>query len=196
MTFMLTTVNIVVFGIAYAMLHVALGVGAAFGLFALFGILRFRTGTLDVTEMSFLFASLALAVMNSSGLSGMTMTELILINITTLLALIVGARLLIVDRVEYEQTKVVYDKADLLATGDAEAALVDLRSRTGLDVKAVTVVALDLTTNTATLRLHHVAAGPRVIRRMPDPSENGSNGDNGEPEFMVDLSVDSLTYRT
>lgn len=155
MTFMLATINVVVFGIAFAMLHVSLGVGAAFGLFALFGILRFRTGTLDVTEMSFLFAALALAVVNASGLSGLTITELLLINIITLVALIGGARITFRDAVSYAETKVVYDRADLVAGEDPHEMMTDLRRRTGLDVHAVSVLSIDLTANTASLRLFH-----------------------------------------
>ncbi|NND02047.1 MAG: DUF4956 domain-containing protein [Acidimicrobiia bacterium] len=218
MTFMLTTINIVVFGIAYAMLHVSLGVGAAFGLFALFGILRFRTGTLDVTEMSFLFAALALAVVNASGLSGLTITELLLINFTTLVALIGGARISFSNVVEYGQTKVMYDRADLLASGQTDMIASDLRSRTGLDVHAVSVVAIDLTTNVATLRLYHNEPPPRlavsrsVAHYYDTPNgagdlngngpydangsndANGSDDSNGDLQFILDDSDASLFY--
>ena len=182
MTFMLVTINIVVFGIAYAMLHVSLGVGAAFGLFALFGILRFRTGTLDVTEMSFLFAALALAVVNSSGLTGLNLGELLLINGTTLIALIGGARVFFAGVVEYGETKVLYDRADLLAADDNESTFADLRARTGLDVHAITVLGLDLTCNTATLRVYHGESTPRNAGpvttgiEVDAPESNGSNG--------------------
>ena len=199
-TFMLATINIVVFGIAYAMLHVSLGVGAAFGLFALFGILRFRTGTLDVTEMSFLFAALALAVVNATGLSGLTVTELLLINGITLTALVGGARLALSEVAEYGQAKVTYDRADLLATGDTAALVKDLKARTGLDIHAVTVMAIDLTANTATLRLFHTDAGPRVAWMEMDGEAHDLSATDGahspygshEPHIVLDDTASAL----
>lgn len=199
-TFMLVTINIVVFGIAYTMLHVSLGVGAAFGLFALFGILRFRTGTLDVTEMSFLFAALALAVVNASGPTGLTVTELLLINGITLIALIGGARISFPEVVEYGQTKVTYDRADLIASGDSAALASDLLVRTGLDIHAVTVMSIDLTTNTATLRLLHNDPAPHLTARPiegedEDPSaRDGSHMSNGsrDPHLVLDDTASTL----
>ncbi len=170
--FMLTTINVVVFGITYAMLHVTLGVGAAFGLFALFGIMRFRTTTLAVTEMSFLFASLALAVLNASGLQGMSYQELLVINVITIGSLIAGSRLFIEDDGRQAETATVrYDRADLLGGGSAHLVISDLRARTGLNVQSVSVKSLDLTTNEAVLQVRH---------RAPEAATVGSDVGNGQ----------------
>ena len=183
--FMLTTINVVVFGITYAMLHVTLGVGAAFGLFALFGIMRFRTKTLAVTEMSFLFASLALAVLNASGLQGMSYQELILINAITLGSLIAGSRLFMEEEVtKLETATVTYDRANLLGNGSAHLVVSDLHARTGLNVESVSIKSLDLTTNKAVLQVRHRASAATAA--VKDEGTNGQTGTAAPIRIVLD----------
>jgi hypothetical protein len=185
--FMLTTINVVVFGITYAMLHVTLGVGAAFGLFALFGIMRFRTKTLAVTEMSFLFASLALAVLNASGLQGMSYQELLVINAITIGSLIAGSRLFIEDDVRQPETAMVtYDRADLLSGGSSDPVVSDLRARTGLNVESVSVKSLDLTANIAVLQVRHRTTETPLV------GSGGGNGQAGGAPMSIVLDPTSV----
>lgn len=199
--FMLGIINVVVFGIAYTMLHVSLGVGAAFGLFALFGILRFRTGTLGVAEMSLLFAALSLAVVNSSGPSGLTLTELFVINASIVMALAVGFHILFSRNsgTDLQVTKVTYDRLDLLARGRAEALRRDLGKRTGLDIVALDIQGIDLSTSTAILRISHPVdplsgasvANPPLTEHDEHPEARPDAAPNGEIRTVVDLRARS-----
>ncbi|NND13692.1 MAG: DUF4956 domain-containing protein [Acidimicrobiia bacterium] len=194
--FMLGIINVVVFGIAYTMLHVSLGVGAAFGLFALFGILRFRTGTLGVAEMSLLFAALSLAVVNSSGPSGLTLTELFVINASIVMALAVGFQILFSRNsgTELHITKVTYDRLDLLANGKAEALRRDLTKRTGLDIVTFDIQGIDLSTSTAVLRISHpvdVAGASNENAPVADHETGPEARPNGETRTVVDLRARS-----
>ena len=74
-------VNIVVFFITHVVVVAGIDVGVGFGLFALFGILRFRTGTLPVTEMSFLFAAIALAALNAIAATSVGVVEVVIANV-------------------------------------------------------------------------------------------------------------------
>jgi hypothetical protein len=74
-------VNIVVFFITHVVVVAGVDVGVGFGLFALFGILRFRTGTLPVTEMSFLFAAIALAALNAIAATSVGVVEVVIANV-------------------------------------------------------------------------------------------------------------------
>lgn len=191
--FMLSIMNVVVFGIAYTMLHVSLGVGAAFGLFALFGILRFRTGQLGVAEMSLLFASLSLAVVNSSGPSGLSFGELVVINVGTVMALGIGFRLLFRggQANTTHVTKVIYDRLDLLSKGERGATARDLVARTGLEVRGLEIASVDLIAGTAVLQVSHTEP------RFPVMTDNITELFEGEerPPVIVDLTSATPTYR-
>ena len=82
--FTLVIINIVVFFVTHVMVVASIGVGVGFGLFALFGILRFRTGTIPTVEMGFLFAGIALAALNAIAPSALGVAEVIIANSSAL----------------------------------------------------------------------------------------------------------------
>ena len=128
---------------------------------------------------------LALAVVNGSGPSRLTPTELVLINALTVGVLIAGARFLSLGPSQSALTKVQYDRTDLLASGRVDDALSDLADRTGLAAESFEVLAVDLVNKTATLRVRHSersrdrrSAEPSTITfdLVRDLSSNGKNG--------------------
>ena len=72
--------NVLIFFVCYLMSSVKLDIGFAFGLFALFAILRYRTTTVPVKEMTYLFAIIALAVVNSITTKKVSYAELFFTN--------------------------------------------------------------------------------------------------------------------
>ena len=59
--------NVLIFFVCYLMLAVEISMGFAFGLFAIFGILRYRTNTVPIKEMTYLFTAITIALINSVG---------------------------------------------------------------------------------------------------------------------------------
>ncbi|MEM7106328.1 MAG: DUF4956 domain-containing protein, partial [Bacteroidota bacterium] len=57
--------NILIFFLCHLMVNVDLSLGFAFGLFALFSIMRYRTTTISIKDMTFLFSVVCIAVINS-----------------------------------------------------------------------------------------------------------------------------------
>ncbi len=145
--------NVLIFFLCYLMSGAQISMGFAFGLFAVFGILRYRTTTLPIKEMTYLFASIALALINGLANQEMSLFELLFINISILAVVFILER---VWSVEKKFTKrVSYERIDLLEAGDAEAILADLRQRTGLNIIAYTVKNINLVEGVADLRAEY-----------------------------------------
>lgn len=146
--------NVLIFFLCYLMSGAQISMGFAFGLFAVFGILRYRTTTLPIKEMTYLFASIALALINGLANQEMSLLELLFINVSILLVVYILER---VWSVEKKYTKrVSYERVDLLESGDTTAVLEDLKQRTGLNVIGFTVRNINLVEGVAELRVEYL----------------------------------------
>lgn len=145
--FTLVVVNIVVFFVTYLMSAAAVSVNVGFGLFALFGILRFRTGTLPVLEMTYLFAGIALASFNALALTSLTLFEAVVANLV-----VIGVLELVGGRWLSEQASthaITYDRVELLHPARRSELIRDLEERTGLLISGVVVYETNFLNDTA-----------------------------------------------
>lgn len=147
--------NVLIFLVTYVLSSSAPGVGVAFGLFAVFSVMRYRTETIPIREMTFLFAAVSIAMVNAIAGPGVSLVGLLTANVV-----IFGVTGFLHLRWYGDGLPSVplrYERLALLAP-DARALLLDdLRERTGLDVVAVEVVELDLLRDTATLKVSYKA---------------------------------------
>ena len=149
--FTLVVVNIVVFFVTYLMSAAAVSVNVGFGLFALFGILRFRTGTLPVLEMTYLFAGIALASFNALALTSLTLVEAVIANLV-----VIGVLELLGGRWLSDQPAVhaiTYDRVELLHPTRRAELIGDLQNRTGLLISGVTVHETNFLNDTAKISI-------------------------------------------
>lgn len=134
-----------------ALLHsVTVSMGFAFGLFAVFSMLRYRTEALGIKEMTYLFLVIAMALLAAVG----TMAHVFLVGLNGLIiavALILETRLLL--PLHGEKT-VQYERIDLIHEDNRPQLIEDLRHRTGLDVIRVDIVSISFLRDTAELRMH------------------------------------------
>lgn len=143
--------NLIIFLVAYVLNQVEISLGAAFGLFAVFSMLRYRTEGISTTDMTYLFSSIALGLLLA--VSGGTFVQLVLFAGVILLAFSLLESRFFAER-EVAQ-KVLYDRIDLLSAKDREVLLEDLRSRTGLEIRRVEVREVDLVRDSATLTIYY-----------------------------------------
>ncbi len=150
--FTLVVVNIVVFFVTYLMSAAAVSVNVGFGLFALFGILRFRTGTLPVLEMTYLFAGIALASFNALALTSLTLVEAVVANVVIIGVLeLLGGMWLSRQSVVHA---VIYERIELVHPGRHSELVADLEARTGLDIVGVVVDQINFLNDTAKIFIH------------------------------------------
>lgn len=150
---MLVTLNVVVFVVAYFMSALSIGIGFAFGLFALFGIMRYRTVTISLRHMSFLFAAIALAVVNALGPQGLALVDIVAMDLMIIAAIRIatGWR---PQRVDGRCT-IEYDRIDLLSPDRHDELVADVIDRTGLHVTFVDVRKVSLATGLAVLTVRY-----------------------------------------
>src|SRR3972149_735779 len=76
--------NTVIYFVLSFLTSIEIGIGVGFGLFAIFSILRYRTETIPIREMTYLFVISALPVMNSAGIKSDIWLPLIVANVAIL----------------------------------------------------------------------------------------------------------------
>lgn len=145
--------NTVIYFVLSFMTSIEIGIGAGFGLFAIFSILRYRTDPIPVREMTYLFIISAIPVMNSAGASGDIWLELVIANVAII------AIMLILEKewgFHYEASKrVVYEKIELIHSDRRAELRADLEARTGLKIKRIVVGKVDFLRDTADLKIFY-----------------------------------------
>lgn len=138
--FLFNTVN---FLICFLLSSAKIKMGFAFGLFAIFSILRYRTVTVPIREMGYFFVSVTIGLINSLAVLDDTASIVILLIAN---ALVIGM-ILFLDRqlsLEHENFKLInYERIDLIKPERREEMLEDLRNRTGLPIHRIEIVRLD-----------------------------------------------------
>ena len=161
-------VNVVTFSLAFLLSRVPIGLGFALGLFAVFGILRYRTEAIQVRNLTYLFVVIGIGLLNALADENISLVELLVVN-----GLIVGAVCLLEARPfsgREESHRIVYDRIDLLGPGSAAELLKDLRTRTGLPIARYEIGNVDLLRDTAEITVYYPASGRRSSFGPADPS--------------------------
>ncbi len=149
-TFVLISISI--FFLIFLLGSVKLKIGFALGLFAIFGIIRYRTESMPVREMTYLFVIIAISVINALALT-ISYIELI----TTNLLFIISIWVCESNRwLRHVSCKLVqYDKIELIKPSHKKELIDDLCKRTGLDVIRVEIGAIDFLRDMAVLKVYY-----------------------------------------
>jgi len=145
-------IGIVVFFISSIMKRVDIGLGLAFGLFAIFGILRFRTRNFSLKDMAYLFTTIGLSVINSLGMVVLPLTGIIVINLIILISAFVLEQILCINM--FMKHTIVYDKLELLKPENQNKLLKDVSARTGRTILRISVQRIDYKREIAELDIY------------------------------------------
>ncbi|MCU0485022.1 MAG: DUF4956 domain-containing protein [Anaerolineales bacterium] len=145
--------NTVIYFVMSFLTSIEIGIGVGFGLFAIFTILRYRTDTIPIREMTYLFVIAALPVMNSLGITSSVGMQLLAANVLLLLIMLVLEKEW---GFHYEASKrIVYEKIELIRPDRRAEMLADLQTRTGLKIKRITIGKVDFLHDTANLKIYY-----------------------------------------
>ena len=146
-------INSMIFLLTFLLSDVELKLGFAFGLFALFGILRYRTNPVQIKEMTYLFVIIGIAVINSISVDFIPYWVVIISNLLVIAILWVLEFALLLS---HESSKrIVYEKIDLIKEGKREELLQDLRERTGINIHRVDIISINFLRDTARLIIYY-----------------------------------------
>ena len=147
-TFMMFAV--VIFLIITLMENMKMNVAYALGLFAIFGMIRYRTETLRIREMTYLFVVMGVSIINGQALTT-SYAELILTNLLVILAIWVfeGSK----HMKQLSEKVILYDKIDLVRRGREAELKADLEARTGIAIEKMEVGHIDYLRDTAYIKI-------------------------------------------
>ncbi len=164
-------ISTLVFLLCILLESVKLQIGFAFGLFAIFGILRYRTNAIPIKEMTYLFILIGVSVINALANKKISWAELVFANLV-LMFLIFGLEKLWL--LKHESSKVIiYEKADMVLPQKREELKRDLETRTGLKINRIEVGRIDYLRDTARIIIYYYDDSNQV--NMADESDNPYN---------------------
>jgi hypothetical protein len=150
--------NIIIFIITYLLNKVDMSLGAAFGLFAVFSMLRYRTEGITTKDMTYLFIVIAIGLI--CAVSKATYFELGLIN-AILIAFTYALDGNWLVRNELVKT-IQYENIEMIKPENYESLLQDLRKRTGLNIHRVSVNRIDFLKDVAVVKIYYYDDADRI----------------------------------
>ena len=144
-------ISLTVFLLCFLLENVKLQLGFALGLFAVFGIIRYRTDPIPIKEMTYLFLVIGISVMNALANKKISHTELIFANFSLIVLSYVLEKIWLL---KHESSKMIfYEKIELIKPNKMSDLIADLKDRTGLNVTRVVVRKIDFLRDTAQLKI-------------------------------------------
>lgn len=142
--FMISTV---VFLLCYSLKRNELNIGLALGLFAVFGIIRYRTDTINIKEMTYLFVIIGVSVINALSSDNVSLGEILFGNIAIVVMLLLLEKMMKVPQsLPLSKQEVIISYTDLIKPDQKDALISYLSSETGLPIKQIVVGKIDLFT--------------------------------------------------
>lgn len=144
--------NITIFVITFLLnTKTSFSTGAAFGLFAVFSLLRYRTEDISARDMTYLFTVIALGLISSVNKGNVL--EIVIVNSTILLAaFLLDGNILM--KTEFVKT-VQYENIELIKPDNHAALIEDLKKRTGLNIHKVSIGRVDFLRDTAVVKIYY-----------------------------------------
>lgn len=142
--------NLVIFLLTFVLKYVKLSVGAAFGLFAVFSMLRYRTEGISMKDLTYLFIFIALGVISAIQLDYL---ELGIVH-----GIILAGTFILDGNVIFKGErikKVLYDNIGMIQPENEAALIEDLKKRTGLNIHRVVVGNVDFLKDAAVIRIYY-----------------------------------------
>ncbi len=146
-------ISLTVFLLCVLLDSVKLQLGFALGLFAIFGIIRYRTDPIPIKEMTYLFLVIGISVVNALSNKKISHAELVFANLM-IVFITYGLERIWLLRGE-SRKNIIYEKIELIVPEKREELLADLKLRTGIDIIRVEVRRIDFLKDTANLRIFY-----------------------------------------
>ncbi len=146
-------IGLITFFLCFGLKKLDIDTGMGLGLFAIFGIIRYRTDAIDIKEMTYLFIVIGLSVVNSLASRQISVAEMALINVATLV-MVYGLEYVWLLKHETRKT-ITYERIDLITPDKYEEMKADLQARTGLAINRFDIGKIDFLNDTAQVRIFY-----------------------------------------
>lgn len=150
-------ISIAVFMLCFLLESVKLELGFALGLFAIFGIIRYRTDAIPIKEMTYLFVIIAVSVINALSKDFLGYLELTFVNILLVGALWILEQVLLLR--QEESLLIIYDNIENIAPSREAELLADLEKKTGRKIRRYQIDKVDLLRDVARITIYYYVNG-------------------------------------
>jgi thiol:disulfide interchange protein len=140
-----------VFLVTHLLQGVEISMGFAFGLFAIFAMLRYRTESISIRNMSYLFLVIVISLLN--GVSSLSALSLILVNSLLCALVAFGETNLFAPRIFSKSIR--YENIHNIRPENHQVLIEDLKQRTGFDIQRIEVSNIDFLSDTANIKVFH-----------------------------------------
>lgn len=148
-------IGLITFFLCFGLMQMDIDTGMGLGLFAIFGIIRYRTDAIEIKEMTYLFMVIGISVVNALASNELSISEVTVINVTVLLVTFILENLWLM---KHETRKTInYERIDLIKPDQRDLLKADLEKRTGLVINRVEVGKIDFLNDTAQVRIYYYA---------------------------------------
>ena len=146
-------IGLITFFLCFGLKKLDIDTGMGLGLFAIFGIIRYRTDAIEIKEMTYLFLVIGISVVNSLASKQISVAEMAVINLVVV-AITYGLEYVWLIKHETRKT-IVYEKIDLIVPDKHEEMMADLQERTGLQINRFEVGKINFLDDTAQVRIFY-----------------------------------------
>jgi hypothetical protein len=150
--FTFSLISVSIFFLIFLLASVKIKVGFALGLFAIFGIIRYRTESMGVREMTYLFVIIALSVINALAES-LGYVELLVTNVLFVVCIALGEKLPGIRHLSEKLVK--YDRVELIVPERRAELTADLEKRLGLKIERIEIGDVDFLRDSAMLKVYY-----------------------------------------
>lgn len=167
-------IGIITFFLCFGLRKLDIDTGMGLGLFAIFGILRYRTDAIEIKEMTYLFLIIGISVINALATNRISVAEVLLMN-AAVIGITFGLEYVWLLKHETRKT-VLYERIDLIRPENHEAMKADLESRLGLKINRVEIGKVDFLRDVAQVMVFYYASD-QTLSDYTDHQNSANFGD-------------------
>lgn len=146
-------IGTITFFLCFGLMQMDIDTGMGLGLFAIFGIIRYRTDAIEIKEMTYLFMIIGVSVVNALASNELSISEVGVINVSVVLLTFILENLWLM---KHETRKTInYERIDLITPEKYDEMKADLEKRTGLSINRVEIGKIDFLNDTALIRIFY-----------------------------------------
>lgn len=156
--FMFVIFNLIIFLVSFLLNKVELSMGAAFGLFAVFSMLRYRTENISIKDMTYLFLSIAIGLVSAVTKIKGAPDEYEYVFLTGVNAIILLVTFLLESKLFLKKElikTIIYENIELIQSDKNEELLADIRKRTGINAHRVAVQQINFLKDSAQVKIYY-----------------------------------------
>ena len=169
-------ISSIVFLLCFLLANVKLQIGFALGMFAIFGIIRYRTDALPIKEMTYLFLIIGVSVINALTNAETSLVDLLFSNFVIIFITFGLEKLWLI---KHESSKlIIYEKINLIREGKYDELVKDLQERTGLKkINRVEVGKINFLRDICDLTIYYYTDS---VNQGPTSNNNSNNDDDDD----------------